>query len=442
MPAQPLGLDDPPYRAELGAVKCRGGAKAARWLTADGWRIFARALDLPNESCVEPLVPFMLAPGGQCCLACRTTDGTVHVPFSLAEAFENYIYERWTAGRGRRALPSKALSFYYSIKRAIPRKTQLQLRRILIRWQALPEFPAWPYDDSVAALLRFALRCTLIARAETELLFRWFWPNRARAAFVLTHDVESAAGLRNCIRIADLEEERGHRSSFNIVARSYPIDWGIVRELDGRGFELGVHGISHDRSLFASRAEFERQLPLLAQAATRLSAVGFRSPATHRVIDWLSELPFRYDCTVPLSDPYEPQPGGCCSPWPFFLGDVVELPYTLPQDHTVFTLLRERTVSKWASQVEALENSFGLIQCVSHPDPGYLADPEHLQLYAEFLDLVAERPGLWKALPRDVAHWWRERSDTTTVPSPDAFGRAVLDGDHVQFLPPVSEAGA
>ena len=74
--------------------------------------------------------------------------------------------------------------------------------------------------------------------------------------------------------------------------------------------------------------------------AERLGVEGFRSPATHRVNAWLADLPVSYDCTVPMSDPYEPQPGGCCSPWPFFIGSVVELPYTIPQDHTTFTLLR------------------------------------------------------------------------------------------------------
>ena len=114
------------------------------------------------------------------------------------------------------------------------------------------------------------------------------------------------------MRIADLEQERGLRSSFNIVADEYPIDWGIVEELRGRGFELGVHGVFHDRSMFSSRAEFERQQPDLRAMAERLGADGFRSPATHRVIAWLADLPVSYDCTVPNSDPYEPQPGGCC----------------------------------------------------------------------------------------------------------------------------------
>src|SRR5262249_61920878 len=38
----------------------------------------------------------------------------------------------------------------------------------------------------------------------------------------------------------------------------------------------------------------------------------------------------------------------------------VELPYTLPQDHTLFTLLRQRTPETWLRQVDAIEERFGL----------------------------------------------------------------------------------
>ena len=70
----------------------------------------------------------------------------------------------------------------------------------------------------------------------------------------------------------------------------------------------------------------------MRELSERFAAVRFRSPATHRVHAWLPELPIEYDCTIPHSDPYEPQPGGCCSLWPFFLGgSVVELPSTLPR---------------------------------------------------------------------------------------------------------------
>ena len=132
----------------------------------------------------------------------------VTVPFSLEDAYRNYVMEGWKA-EGTRSLSAWQLGLYYRFKRAIPRKVGLALRRRLAQWQQQPDFPRWPYDDSVSCLLQFLARCLLVAKGTTELPFRWFWPYGNRAAAILTHDVESAEGLRRSIDVADLEEERG-----------------------------------------------------------------------------------------------------------------------------------------------------------------------------------------------------------------------------------------
>ncbi len=44
---------------------------------------------------------------------------------------------------------------------------------------------------------------------------------------------------------------------------------------------------------------------------------------------------------------------------------------------------------------------------VTHPD--YLMSDEGKRVYRDFLTHVAEHEGFWRALPRDVARWWRER---------------------------------
>jgi peptidoglycan/xylan/chitin deacetylase (PgdA/CDA1 family) len=422
-PLDPAPLTEDGAAVRLG-VRCRRGEGEPEWLRAGGWRLWAR----PVRSAAargRRLERFETSRGPAVEAVLDEEAARVEVPFSLAEAYDAYVTEAWVAGSAGRRLPPAALDLFYTVRRAVPRRLQLAARRALVRRQSRPEFPAWPFDDSVRCLLAFRVRCALAAAGAEELRFRWFWPRPWRAALVLTHDVESEAGLRAAPALADLEEERGLRSSFNVVADWYPVDEGILQELRARGFEIGVHGVHHDRSMFSSRAAFEAQRPEVEAAAARFGADGFRSPATHRVHAWLAELPVRYDCTVPLSDPYEPQPGGCCSPWPYFLGDVVELPWTLPQDHTLFTLLRHRSAELWVRQASELERAGGLIQCLSHPDPAYLAERDQRACYAEFLDAVAERPGLWKALPRDVAAWWRRRDGGEG----DAVGVARLDAE-------------
>lgn len=422
-----MAPEDPSWSGEAtgspASVGCLAGTVEREWLQSGSWKLFARPSGVPLRG--EPLAAFERRSGRS--VSCvRGEDGRVLIPFGLADAYDSYARELW-AQDAKGGLGPGALNAFYRVKRAIPRSVQLTARRVLIKRQGLPEFPAWPLDTSVAELLRFWIRCELIARDRQQIDFRWFWPGRHRAALILTHDVESAAGLRNAVRIADLEEERGLRSSFNVVADDYPLDWGVIDELAARGFELGLHGVHHDRSMFSSRTVFDAQQPPLRKMADRLGAQGFRSPATHRVHDWLADLPVDYDCTVPMSDPYEPQPGGCCSPWPYFLGSVVELPWTLPQDHTTFTLLRERSIDLWMRQVDAIERSAGLIQCLSHPDPGYLGDADKEALYVEFLDAVAARPGIWAALPREVSDWWRARDSGCCDPSLITEGTASMD---------------
>jgi peptidoglycan/xylan/chitin deacetylase (PgdA/CDA1 family) len=348
-----------------------------------------------------------------------------------ARWYELLAYERWRRD-GTGGLPPVALAAFYRIKRLIPRRTQLALRRRLIRRQGSPRFPNWPFESAGADLLAIHLAEVLLERGADTVRFPWFWPRGRRAAVVLSHDVESEAGVRGALRVAAWEEEHGFRSSFNLVADWYPIDRASVEELRSRGHEIGSHAIRHDRSLFSSREEFERQLPLLRKAAAELGAVGFRSPATHRTVEWLAELPFLYDCTMPHSDPYEPIPGGTATLWPFLHGEVVELPYTAPQDHTLFNLLRHRDSSLWREQLERIAARGGLFQPITHPDPEYLGRPVAGDAYRALLQAIADRGDLWVALPREVAEWWRRRAEGATERE---TGVARWTGSWLQLAP-------
>ena len=419
------------------AIDSSPGDAEASWLASGGWRIFARPR-LSGAPSGEEIERFVLPDGSSVAAVHDAERSRPWIPFDLDEAYRNYVSEDWRQGIDSRSLSSWKLRAYYGAKPLIPRRLQIAARRVYTKRIGLPEFPAWPLDESVLRLVRFFAFCLLLAAGTDTLDFRWFWPGKSKAAAILTHDVESAEGLRLAPELADLEEERGLRSSFNVVASWYPVDEGILRELRGRGFEIGLHGLRHDHSLFTTHEVFQRQLPAIDEAARAFEAVGFRSPSTHRVHEWLGELPLSYDCSVPHSDPLEPMPGGCCTLWPYFIGDLVEMPYTLPQDHTLFTVLGKTTVDDWLAQVDAVERRHGLIQCLSHPDPGYLGDADKRAIYAELLDALAERPQLWKPLPRDLAAWWRQR-DAGDPAADLSYGtiRREDDGPFASLEPPV-----
>jgi peptidoglycan/xylan/chitin deacetylase (PgdA/CDA1 family) len=347
-----------------------------------------------------------------------------------ARWYEVLVFERWRSDKSAGGLPSFALELFYRVKRFIPRTVQLGMRRRLIKRQGSPVFPSWPFEVAGSDLVRIAVADALLDRGVDAVRFPWFWPDGAKAAVTLTHDVESADGLEHAPKVAGWEEQHGFRSSFNLLSDWYPIDMEQVDILAIRGHEIGSHAIHHDRSLFASRGSFERQLPLLREAAERLGAVGFRSPATHRVVEWLAELPFSYDCTMSHSDPYEPIPGGTATTWPFFHGGVVELPYTAPQDHTLFNLLGHRDCSVWREQLERIVSCNGLFQLVTHPDREYLGQSVIGDAYRELLETIAHRNDVWVALPRDIADWWRRRMEGLT---PRNDGRARWTGSAIEF---------
>ena len=127
-----------------------------------------------------------------------------------------------------------------------------------------------------------------------------------------------------------------------------------------------------------------------------------------------------------------------CSVWPFFVGEVVELPYTLPQDYTLFTLLGNRSAELWIRQTEAIVKEHGLVQALTHPDPGYLGDRDKRDRYRDLLVALSELEAIWKPLPREVAAWWRLR-DTAEVHDANVRNGVVRIGETVEegeFEPP------
>src|SRR6266446_10424124 len=60
------------------------------------------------------------------------------------------------------------------------------------------------------------------------------WPNGKKFAVVLTHDVESEAGLHKCRDLMRLESDLGFRSSFNFIPEgNYQVPGELRDELTG-----------------------------------------------------------------------------------------------------------------------------------------------------------------------------------------------------------------
>lgn len=353
-----------------------------------------------------------------------------------------FLEERYRETGGGRSLP---LSAYYALKPLLPRRLQIAMRRRYAKRQMRTEFPRWPIEPLLVERRREELRAELLRRDGAPLPTIATWPEGRRFAAILTHDVEGPAGVANVPEVIELERRHGFVSSWNFVAEWYPIEPGLLDHVRTAGCEVGLHAIKHDCKLFESRARFEAELPTIHRYLAEWGADGFRSPATHRNPDWMPELGAAYDTSFPDTDPFEPQAGGCCSILPFFLGEMVELPITLVQDHTMWEILRQDTIELWTGKSDWLIANGGLINPIVHPD--YLDTPARLRMYEEFLEYLAAQSDGWHALPREVAAWWRTRAGLRCIEDGEGarivgegaerarIAWARLDGDEVVLEP-------
>ena len=361
----------------------------------------------------------------------RHESGSICLPFDPAEAIVAFWSEAYHGIRNARHTygPSRTVRLYYQIRPLVPRSIQIAVRRAYARRSARTEFPRWPFEPALHDLVRNLYRIACEVAGEPV---PWIapWPAPFHWAFVLTHDVETAAGYARIGDLQAIEASLGYRSSWNLVARRYPVEDRLVAELERAGCEVGVHGLYHDGRDLASREMLDARLPEMHEHAARWGAVGFRSPATQRRWDLMAQLDFDYDSSYPDTDPYEPQPGGSCSWLPYHIGDVVELPITLPQDHTLFVILQRSDPQAWIEKAGMLRSRGGMALVLTHPD--YLKDDATRQWYRGLLEAFAGDESAWRALPREVSDWWRRR----------AASELVRDGDGWSIRGPAAEESA
>ena len=297
---------------------------------------------------------------------------------------------------------------YYGVKPFVPLKLRWVLRRRRAIGIRKRNSTTWPIHAAASAMPA-----------------GWpGWPDGKRFAFVLTHDVESAEGVKNVKNLADLERGLGLRSSFNLIPRGgYEVEDELRAWLTERDFEVGVHDLHHDGKLYHSRVGFKKMAEQINHHLRKWNAVGFRSGFMLRQLDWLHDLDLQYDASTFDTDPFEPQPNGCRSIFPFFVPDqagpvgsgYVELPYTLPQDSTLFLMLGERSPEIWMRKLDWIVEHGGLALVNIHPD--YInfdrtdfSDYKYpASLIKDFLGYLNHRYAgqFWNPLPRELAAWFR-----------------------------------
>lgn len=252
------------------------------------------------------------------------------------------------------------------------------------------------------------------------------WPDGKQFALVLTHDVEGQRGLERVRKLAELEMELGFRSSFNFIPEGgYTVPPDLRDWLIANGFEVGVHDLHHDGRLYSSREAFRRKAQRINDYLREWKSVGFRSGFMLRRLDWMHDIEILYDSSTFDTDPFEPEPEESHTIFPYWVAHpengetpapdrrpgYVELPYTLPQDSTLFLLLREQTPEIWQQKLNWIAQHGGMALVNIHPDylqfPGDEATSSTYPVgyYRQFLEQLRKQyeDNSWQALPKDVA---------------------------------------
>jgi glycosyltransferase involved in cell wall biosynthesis len=294
---------------------------------------------------------------------------------------------------------------YYLLKPFLPWRLRLTLRRWRAAYRRRTFADVWPIDAKAGRVPQ-----------------GWpGWPNGKRFAVVFTHDVEGNKGISRVKQLRNLEMRHGFRSCFNFVPKGeYRLSREVREVLESAGFEIGVHGLEHDGKLYSSQEEFAAKAARINEYLRDWNACGFRSPLMQHRLGWLHALNIDYDGSTFDTDPFEPEPDGAGTIFPFWVPGpngtgYVELPYTLVQDFNCFGVLRETTIDIWKRKTDWIVAHGGMVLLNTHPD--YMCfegtparDEFSVSLYEEFLRYVREKyeGQYWEALPREVAAYYRE----------------------------------
>jgi len=300
---------------------------------------------------------------------------------------------------------------YYQLRPLIPRRGQIWLRRQLVLRKCEVYSDVWPIDQK-----------------SCEAPDGWKgWPNNKQFALVLTHDVEAKRGQERCLDLMNLEKELGFRSAYFFVPKTCKNCLPIHHKLKRNRFEVGIHGLFHDGILFQSRNIFKKRAVLINRYISKWKVLGFRSPAMHHDLTWIHDLNILYDASTFDVDPFEPQPDGVGTIFPFIVNnellgkDYVELPYTLPQDFTIFILMRQKNIDIWKRKLDWIAKNGGMALVITHPDYMNIGgsklsiDEYPIEYYLDFLFYIKNKykNQYWHALPKEIAHFWARQMKNT-----------------------------
>ncbi len=218
----------------------------------------------------------------------------------------------------------------------------------------------------------------------------------------LTHDLDTAECAAFWSEVIRIEAKYDVRSTFNVLTKGpYKLERSLLYELQSEGFEIGLHGDTHDMAIGFRNPKQIRERLQRALDAIGLPVIGYRAPAlgvSEILLQVLAELGFRYDSSIKANVYYT---GGVdvCVPYLYPGANIWQLPLTLQDDG----LFRDQNLDEADALqvikdiVQVLQPYGGLFVFNSHP----IHLRQHVLFYERVLDWFAES-GVKVVLAREL----------------------------------------
>lgn len=381
------------------------------WFEAGECKIYVPGVAEIKETAKKVLASFVFDDGSTAPAIYINSVGKIASSFDIDDAIDCILSEAYL---NRKRPFTSYLPFHYHL---VPAKFRVGIARTLValknRTRKGP-FPNWPIDGAADLLrdVRRSLRRYAENDGSNEQPDEISWPGAKRYALCLTHDIDTKEGFRRARNFMELESEFGFASCWFVVLKNCRSNSKSLEGMIKAGNEIGCHGDNHDERLahlgqFEIEARLERYKDIIADYNMR----GFRSPCLSRTQALLKALGrfFEYDSTFPdteISSRFS-HPRGCCSVLPYYLGMLMELPLTMPQD-SAFVFSRktpEEMLNLWIDKLKWIKAIGGLAVLNVHPDSHFGMKGAIFDIYRRFLEVIQEDKEAWVTTPsRIVRH--------------------------------------
>jgi len=234
--------------------------------------------------------------------------------------------------------------------------------------------------------------------------------NGKKAVICLSHDIDSQPDYDFCPEIVKLNQKYNIKSNFNFLTDAgYNPEPEFLKKLKEGGFEIGLHGHTHDIAIGIRPEKRIKKELTLAIEKLNTPIYGYRAPAfalTKRVLRVLKQLGLKYDSSIKSISCYG-QAVETFYPYRYPGIGIWELPLTI-QDDRIFRDLHlscEEGLGVIKEITKRIIDAGGVIVINNHPR----LVQQKLYYYKELLKWISSLDNVWVTTPIELINFMENR---------------------------------